>query len=159
MASSSGPSFPGGGSPQPIPVPPPTIGGADPEFPASPLSPSDLGKENSNEGSFESAQQVVTELVEIREVEDEEAQALLDTMDEEVRSRLFQCCRSRNHPERFHPYPKGWQAGLRPRERRRTFQCGGAKRERLVRTQNLREGLLGDADVESDHSGSGSGYD
>ena len=59
----------------------------------------------------------MTELVEIREVEDKEAQALSDAMDEEVRSRLFQQCQSKNHPERFHPYPKGWQNGLRPRER------------------------------------------
>ena len=33
VASSSGPSFPTEGSPQPIPVPPPTVGGADLEFP------------------------------------------------------------------------------------------------------------------------------
>ena len=90
VASSSGPSFPSGGSPQPIPVPPPTVGGADPEFPVSSSSPGDSDKENISEGSFESAQPVVTELVEIREVEDEEAQALSDAMDEEVRSRLFQ---------------------------------------------------------------------
>ena len=90
VASSSGPSFPSKGSPQPIPVPPPTIGGAGPEFPVSPLSPGDSDKENSNDGSFESSQHVVTELVEIREVEDEEAQVLSDAMDEEVRSRLFQ---------------------------------------------------------------------
>ena len=64
--------------------------------------------------SFESAQQVVTELVEIQEVEDEEAQALSDAMDKEVRSRLFQRCRSKNHPECFAPYPKGWQNGLHP---------------------------------------------
>ena len=114
MASSSGPSFPSEGSPQPIPVPLPTVGGAGSEVPISPLSPGDSDKENSFEGSFESAQQVVTELVEIREVQDEEAQALLDAMDEEVRSRLFQRCRSKNHPERFQSYPKGWQNGLRP---------------------------------------------
>ena len=161
VASSSGPSFPSGDSPQPIPVPPPTVGGAGPEFPISPSSPGDSDKENSLEGSFESAQQGVTELVETREVEDEdeEARAISDAMDEEVRSRLFQRCRSKNHPERFHPYPKGWQNGLRPCEQRRTFQRGGAERERLIRTRNLREGLLGNADVESEHSGSGSGYD
>ena len=159
VASSSGPSFPSGGSPEPIPVPPPTVGGADPEFPVSPLSPGDSDKENSNKGSFESSQQVVTELVEIWEVQDEEAQALSDAMDEEVRSCLFQRCRSKNHPERFHPYPKGWQNGIRPSGRRRTFHREGAERERFVRTWNLREGLLGDADVESDHSGSSSGYD
>ena len=137
VASLSGPSFPIEGSPQPIPVPPPTVGSADPEVPVSPSSPSDSDKENSNEGSFESAQHVMTELVEIQEVPDEEVQAVSDAMDEEVRSRLFQRCRSKNHPERFHPYPKGWQNGLRPSGQRRTFQQGGAERERFVRTRNL----------------------
>ena len=159
VASLSGPSFPSGGSPEPIPVPPPTVSFTGPEVPISPSSPSDSDKENSNEGSFESTQQVVTELVEVREVEDEEAQVLSDAMDEEVRSRLFQQCRSKNHPERFHPYPKGWQNGLRPSGRRRTFQRGGAERERFVRTRNLQEGLLGDTDVESEHSGNSSGDD
>ena len=159
VASSSGPSFPSGVSPQPIPVPPPTVGGTGPEVPVSPLSPGDSDKENSSEGSFQSAQHVVTELVEIQEIQDKEAQVLSDAMDEEVRSCLFQRCCSKNHPERFHPYPKGWQNGLRPSGRRRTFQRGGAKRERLVRTRNLREGLLGDVDVESEHSGSSSGDD
>ena len=63
VASSSGPSIPSEGSPQPIPVPPPTAGVADPEFPVSPSSPGDSDKENSNEGSFKSTQQVVTDLV------------------------------------------------------------------------------------------------
>ena len=122
VALSSGPSFPSEGSPQPIPVPLLAAVVADPEFPISPSSPGDSDKENSNEGSFESAQQVVTDLVEIQEVDDEEAQVLSDATDEEVRSCLFQCCRSKNHPERFAPYPKGWKNGLRPREQRRTFQ-------------------------------------
>ena len=112
VASLSGPSFPGGGSPQPIPIPLPAAVVAGPEFPLSPSSPSDSDKENSNKGSFKSAQQVVTRLVEIQEVDDEEAQALSDAVDTEVRSRLFQHCRSKNHPERFAPYPKGWQNGL-----------------------------------------------
>ena len=114
VASSSGPSFPSGDSPQPIPIPPPTVGGAGPEVPVSPSSPGDSDKENGSEGSFKSARPVMTELVEIQEVQDEEAQALSDAMDEEVRSCLFQRCRSKNHPECFHPYPKGWQNGLRP---------------------------------------------
>ena len=159
MASSSGPSFPSGGSPSPIPVLPPAVTSSGPEFPVSPSSPSDSDKENSHEGSFESAQQVVTELVEIQEVDDEEAQALSDAMDAEVRSRLFQRCKSKQHPHRFAPFPKGWQADQARRQRRRTFQRGGAERDRFVRTRNLREGLLGDADVESEHSGSSSGYD
>ena len=118
VASSLGPSFPSKGSPQPTPIPPLTAGVAGPEFPASPLSSGDSDKENSNEGSFESAQQVVTDLVAIQEEEvlDEDAQALSDVMDAEVRSCLFQRCKSKNHPERFHPYPKGWKNGLHPHE-------------------------------------------
>ena len=159
VASSSGPSFPSEGSPEPIPVPPPAVAGDDSEFPISPSSPGDSDKENSNEGSFESAQQVVTELVEIQEVDDEDAQALSDAMDAEVRSWLFQRCKSKQHPHRFAPFPKGWQADRARGQRRKTFQRGGAERERFIRTRNLREGLLGDADVESEHSGSSSGDD
>ena len=156
VASSSGPSFPSEGSPQPIPVLPPTTLVADPIVPLSPLSPGDSDKENSNEGSFEPTQQVMTNLVMIWEEDDEAAQVLLDVMDAEVRSRLFQRCKSKQGPKHFHPYPKGWKADC-PRERRRTFQRGGAERDRFVRTQNLREGLLGNADIESEHSGSSSG--
>ena len=137
VASSSGPLFPSDRSPQPIPIPPPTAVVADPKFPLSLLSPGDSDKENSNEGSFKSTQQVVTELVAIQEVNDEEAQALLDAMDEEVRTWIFQCCKSKQGPKHFHPYPKGWKDGLHPRERRRTFQQGGAEREWFVWTQNL----------------------
>ena len=163
VASSSGPSFPSEGSSEPIPVPPPAVTGDGPEFPISPSSSGDSDKENSNEGSFESAQQVVTELVEIvevdPEVDDEEAQALSDAMDAEVRSRLFQRCKSKQHPHRFAPFPKGWQADRARGQRRRTFRRPllEVEHERFVRTRNLREGLLGDADVESDDSGSSSG--
>ena len=112
MALSSGPSFPSEGSPQPIPVPPPAAVVADPEFPVSPSSPGDSDKENSNEGSFESAQQVVTDLVMVQEEEvlDKDAQALSDAMDAEVRSWLFQRCKSKQGPKHFQPYPKGWKA-------------------------------------------------
>ena len=116
VASLSGPSFPSEGSPQPTPVPPPTTTVADPEFPVSPSSPSESDKENSNEGCFESTQQVVTELVAIQEVNDKEAQALSDVMDAEVRTRIFQHCKLKHGPTHFHPYPKGWKDGLRPRE-------------------------------------------
>ena len=109
VALSSGPSFPSDGSSQPLPVPLPAADVASPEFPVSPSSPGDSDKEHSNEGSFESAQQVVTDLVAIQEDqgEDEEAQALLDAMDAEVRSRLFQRCKSKQGPKHFQPYPKG----------------------------------------------------
>ena len=117
VALSSGPSFPSEGLPQPIPVPPPTIPVADPVVSLSPLSPGDSDKENSNKGSFESAQQVVTELVEIQEVDDEEAMAILDAMDAEVRTRIFRCCKSKQGPKHIYPYPKGWKNGLRPCER------------------------------------------
>ena len=116
VALSSGPSFPSEGSPQPIPVPPPTTSITGPVVPLSPSSPSDSDKENSNEGSFESTQQVVTNLVMIWEDDDEAAQVLSDAMDTEVRSRLFQHCKSKQGPKHFHPYPKGWKAD-RPCER------------------------------------------
>ena len=73
-----------------------------------------MDKENSSPGSFQFAQQAVNELGEIvdadLEVNDEEAQALLDVMDAEVRSKLFQCCKLKNHPHHFTPFPKGWKA-------------------------------------------------
>ena len=57
---------------------------------------------------------MVNELVEIveadPEVDDEEAQVLSDAMDTEVRSWLFQRCKSKQHPHRFAPFPKGWKA-------------------------------------------------
>ena len=102
VASGSGPSFLDGGSPSLIPVPPPVaqVQGSDVALPTSGSSSSD--KENSSVGSFQSAPQAVSELVEIveadPEVDDEEAQALSDAMDAEVRSRLFQRCKSRQHP-------------------------------------------------------------
>ena len=163
VASGSGASFPSGRSPRPIPVPPPAsqVPAPDVTLPSSGSSSSD--KENSSVGSFQSAQQAVNELVEIveadLEVDDEEAQALSDAMDAEVRSRLYQRCKSKQHPHRFAPFPKGWKADRARGQRRRTFQRAPleVERERFIRTRNLREGLLGDADVESDDSGSSSG--
>ena len=53
----------------------------------------------------------MTDLVAIQEdEEDEDARALLDTMDMEVRNCLFQHCRSKQGPKHFRPYPKGWKA-------------------------------------------------
>ena len=114
VASGSGGSFHGGGSSSPIPVPPLTsqVLVADIPVPSSGSSSSD--KENSSIGSFQSAQQAVNELVEIAEVDpeadNEDAQALPDAMDAEVRSRLYQRCKSKQHPHRFAPFPKGWKA-------------------------------------------------
>ena len=163
VASGSGLSFRDGGSPSPIPVPPPAaqVQGEDVALPSSGSSSSD--KENSSVGSFQSTPQVVSELVEIveadPEVDDEEAQALSDAMDAEVRSWLFQRCKSKQHPHRFAPFPKGWKADRARGQQRRTFRGAllEVERERFIRTRNLREGLLGDADVESDDSGSSSG--
>ena len=145
VASGSGLSFRGGGSPSPIPVPPPTtqIQGSDAALSSSESGSSD--KENSSVGSFQSAPQVVSELVEIAEadpeVDDEEAQALSDAMDAEVRSRLFQRCKSKQHPHRFAPFPKGWQADRARGQRRRTFRRPllEVERERFIRTRNLRD--------------------
>ena len=114
VVSGSGLSFHSGGSPSPVPIPPPAsqIQGPDVPLPSSGSSSSD--KENSSIGSYQSAPQAVSELVEIKEVDpdvdDEEAQGLSDAMDAEVRSRLFQRCKSKQHPHRFAPFPKGWQA-------------------------------------------------
>ena len=163
VASGSGLSFHDGGSPSPVPVPPPAsqVQGPDVALPSPESGSSD--KENSSVGSYQSAPQVVSELVEIvdadPEVDDEEAQALSDAMDAEVRSRLFQRCKSKQHPHRFAPFPKGWQADRARGERRRTFRRPllEVEHERFIRTRNLREGLLCDADVESDDSGSSSG--
>ena len=163
VASGSGLSFRDGGSPRPIPIPPPTTQGQGQDVPLPSSGSSSSDKENSSPGSFQSAPQVVSELVEIvdadPEVDDEEAQALSDAMDAEVRSRLFQRCKSKQHPHRFAPFPKGWQADRARGQRRRAFRGAllEVERERVIRTRNLREGLLGDADVESDDSGSSSG--
>ena len=163
IASGSGPSFRDGGSPSPIPIPPPVPQGQGPDVPLLSSGSSSSDKENSSVGSFQSAPQIVSELVEIVEadpdVDDEEAQALSDAMDAEVRSRLYQRCKSKQHPHRFAPFPKGWQADRARGQRRRTFRRPllEVEREQFVRTRNLREGLLGDADVESDDSGSSSG--
>ena len=163
VASGSGLSFPGGGSPRPLPVPPPVGPVQGPDVPSPSPESDSSDKENSSLGSFQSAPQVVSDLVEIAEadpdVDDEEAQALSDAMDAEVRSQLFQRCKSKQHPHRFAPFPKGWQADRARGQRRRTFRGSllEVERERVIRTRNLREGLLGDADVESDDSGSSSG--
>ena len=163
VASGSGFSFHDGGSPSPIPVPPPNAQVQRSDVALSSSGSSSSDKENSSVRSFQSAPQAVSELVEIVEadpdVDDEEAQALSDAMDAEVRSRLFQRCKSKQHPHRFAPFPKGWQADRARGQRRRTFRRPllEVEHERFIRTRNLREGLLGDADVESDDSGSSFG--
>ena len=163
VASGSGLSFRDREAPSPIPVPPPVSQVQGPDVPSPSSGSSSSDKENSSIGSYQSAPQAVSELVEIEEadpeVDDEEAQALSDAMDAEVRSRLFQRCKSKQHPHRFAPFPTGWKADRACGQRRRTFRGPllEVERERFIRTWNLREGLLGDADVESDDSGSSSG--
>ena len=163
VASGSGLSFRSGESPIPIPIPAPVAQVQGPDVALSSSESGSSDKENSSVGSYQSAPQVVGELVKIveadPEVDDEEAQALSDAMDAEVRSRLFQRCKSKQHPHRFAPFPKGWVADRARGQRRRTFRRPllEVERERFIRTRNLREGLLGDADVESDDSGSSSG--
>ena len=71
-------------SPSPIPVPAPATSLVPAEFPLPTSEASDSDKENSSPGSFKPAQQGVTELVEIEEVNDEEAQLLSDAMDAQV---------------------------------------------------------------------------
>ena len=95
-----GPSFRGTPSPSPIPIPPPvpSIQAQDVTVPSP--SSSSSGSASSSHGSFESAQPIVTELVEITEIPevdldiaDVDAEALSDRMDAAVRSRLLQRCR------------------------------------------------------------------
>ena len=109
-----GPSFRGTLSPSPVPVPPPASSVQMQGVAVPSSSSSSSGSGPSSERSFESAQPVVTELVEVvevdLEVDSEDARALSDRMDEEVRSRLRQHCKSKQHPEHFHPYPKGHKA-------------------------------------------------
>ena len=143
VESGSGASFPGGRSSSPIPVPPPAtqVPAADVPIPSLGLSSSD--KENSSVGSFQSAQQAVNELVEIveadPEVDDEEAQALSDAMDAEVRSWVYQCCKSKQHPHWFAPFPKDWKADQACKQRRRPFYWPPLEvdQECLIWTQNL----------------------
>ena len=105
--------FPDGNSSAPLPVPPLAILGPAEDIPIPSLGTSSSDKENSSLRSFQSTQQVVSELVEIVEVDpdvdDEEARALSDTMDAEVRSHLFQRCKLKKHPQHFAPFPKGWE--------------------------------------------------
>ena len=121
-AVAAGPSFRGAPSPSPIPIPPPVPSVQVQDVAVSSSSSSSSGSGLSSTGSFKSAQPVVTELVEIikvdLEVDSEEARALSDRMDKEVRSHLRQHCKSKQHPEQFAPFPKGWQACGRAHERR-----------------------------------------
>ena len=114
VASGSGMSFHSGRSSSPIPVPPLATQVPDADVPVPSSGSSSSDKENSSIGSFQSAQQAVSELVEIvkadPEVDSKEAQALSDAMDAAVRSRLFQRCKSKQHPHRCAPFPKGWKA-------------------------------------------------
>ena len=90
VTSSSGhPFFPGVQSPIPIPVPLPATGVTDLDVALSSLGSSESDKENSRPGSIESTQPIVTELVEIQEVDEEEAQLLSDALDAQVHSHLY----------------------------------------------------------------------
>ena len=106
----------------PVPLPATSVPAADLPIPSS--GSSSLDKENGSPRSSQSTQQPVNELVEIvevdPEVDNEEAWLLLDVMDAEVRSCLFQWCKSKKHPHQFAPFPKGWKAD-QTRERRQTF--------------------------------------
>ena len=86
----------------PLPVPPLATLVPAVDIPVPSLGSSSSDKENSSLGPFQSAQQAVNKLVEIveadLEVDDEEAWILSDLMDAEVRGRLFQCCKLKQHP-------------------------------------------------------------
>ena len=126
VASGLGMSFPSGETSSPVPVPPPATQVPAPEVPLPSSGSSSSDKENSSVRSFQSAQQAVGQLVEIveasPEVDNEEAQALSDGMDTEVRSRLYQRCKSKQHPYQFAPFPKSWKADHACGQQRRTFR-------------------------------------
>ena len=163
---SSGLSFDGGASPIPIPVPAPAslIPGPSSGLPSS--SESSLDKENSAPGTQQS---VVMELVAIVEEEHldirgESGHVMAHRVqDELVRSILGQRCRSKAHPSRrdrrFHPFPHlgdGGDGFLFSQRGHREQNIGGGDHERFRRTQRLREGADGDADIETNHSTDGS---
>ena len=107
-----------------LPVPPLTSNTKPAHIPIQSWGSSSSDKKNSSPGSFESTQEVMGPLVEIQEVDpevdDKDACELFAAMDREVRSCLFQHCKSKRHPQRFAPFPKGWKVD-RAREQRRTF--------------------------------------
>ena len=94
MASSLGGSFHSKSSFQPLPIPPLATPVPAADIPIPSLGSSESDKENSSQGSFQSAQHAVNKLVEIMEadpeIDDEEARILSDAMDAKVRSCLFQ---------------------------------------------------------------------
>ena len=149
--------FPGRSPSVPLPIPPPVPSSSATAVPLLPLGSSSSDKENSSPGSFKSAQQGDGLMVEIQEegdpkVDSDAARELSDAMDRKVRSRLNQRCKSKKHPLRFAPFSEGWKADRACRERQQTFHPKvGAELKRIVRTRNLREGLLGDADDEGEH--------
>ena len=117
VAELSGTSFPVSLPSLPLPIPPPVSSGQAATVTVSPLGSSGTSLLSSGHGSFEFAQPIVTELVEIAEipevdlnVDNAKAKALSDRMDAEVRSCLLQRCKSKQHPERFHYFPKGHEA-------------------------------------------------
>lgn len=90
VAGSLGSLFQGGKSSHPLPVPPPTTSVPAEDTPVPSLGTSSLNQEDSSQGSFKSAQQVVNSLVEIveadLEMDDKDARILSDAMTAEVRS-------------------------------------------------------------------------
>ena len=163
---SSGPSFHGGTSPIPIPVPAlaSPVPGTSIGLPS--LSEGSSNKENSAPGTQQS---IVTELVTVIEEEHldiggESGHVMARRVqDELVRSVLGQRCRSKAHPSRrdrqFHPFPRlgdGSDGFPFSRRRRGEQNIGGGDRERFRRTRRLREGADGDGDIETDYSTDGS---
>ena len=163
---SLGPSFQGGASPIPIPIPAlaSPIPGTSSRLPSSSVSSSD--KENSAPGT---QQPIVTELVAIVEedhldIGGESGHVMARRVqDELVHSVLGQHCQSNAHmschDRQCHPFPQlgdGGDGFLFSRRRRGEQNIGGGDREQFQRTRRLREGADGDSDIETDYSTDGS---
>ena len=150
-------------SPIPIPIPPPT----------APCEPSSIGLPSSSEDSPDTDNSFP------RTEQSSEAVRVLNPIDEFdigaevgyvigrqfseqlVSSVLNQRCKSKAHPSRkhrFEPYPHQGEGRDFPFDRRGRGEqhIGGGDRERFRRTRRLREGLDGDADIETDYSTDGS---
>src|SRR6204780_916277 len=150
-------------SPIPIPVPPPAAT-REPSSIRLPSSEEDSPDTDNSVPRTEQSSEAVRVLVPIEEFDPgaEVGYVIGRQFSEQlVSSVLNQRCKSRSHPSRkhrFHPYPHEGEGHDFPFDRRARGEqhIGGGDRERFRRTRRLREGLDGDADIESDSSTDGS---
>jgi hypothetical protein len=150
-------------SPIPIPIPPPATSG-EPSSSGLPNSEEDSPDTDNSVPRTEQSSEAVRVLVPIEEFDPgaEVGYVIGRQFSEQlVSSVLNQRCKLKAHPSRkhlFHPYPRKGEGRDFPFDRRARGEqhIGGGDRERFRRTRRLREGLDGDADIESDYSTDGS---